>query len=202
MTVREHAPAMTHAAAVDFDKYRLRRFVERLIDTRRGRDPRQAGAAHRLEPDHRAHRQGGAVQEGRPGAGRAGRQDRGQPQAPRRRLRDQRGQALRRIFHAGSPARSRWSRCRPATRRCTRSRSPARTSISPSCRSIRSTPMTAAAICSSAIDYTIDPATGRRNVGCRRLSLRNRYEAGTNVTAPSDLKRIYTAAWRAARNCR
>ena len=46
---------------------------------------------------------------------------------------------------------------------------------------------------SSAIDYTIDPATGRRNVGSRRLSLRNRYECGTNVTAPSDLKRIYTA---------
>ena len=46
---------------------------------------------------------------------------------------------------------------------------------------------------SSAIDYAIDPATGRRNVGCRRLSLRNRYECGTNVTAPSDLKRIYTA---------
>jgi UbiD family decarboxylase len=46
---------------------------------------------------------------------------------------------------------------------------------------------------SSAIDYTVDPASGRRNVGCRRLSLRNRYEAGTNVTAPSDLKRIYTA---------
>src|SRR5262245_50619298 len=46
----------------------------------------------------------------------------------------------------------------------------------------------------SAIDYTIDPATGRRNVGCRLLSLRNRYETGTNVTAPSDLKRIYTAS--------
>jgi 2,5-furandicarboxylate decarboxylase 1 len=46
---------------------------------------------------------------------------------------------------------------------------------------------------SSAIDYTVDPATRRRNVGCRRLSLRNRREAGTNVTAPSDLKRIYTA---------
>ena len=46
--------------------------------------------------------------------------------------------------------------------------------------------------CSAAIDYTIDPATGRRNVGSRRLSLRNRYETGTNVTAPSDLKRIYT----------
>jgi UbiD family decarboxylase len=47
---------------------------------------------------------------------------------------------------------------------------------------------------SSATDYTIDPATGRRNVGCRRLSLRSRYETGTNVTAPSDLKRIYTAS--------
>lgn len=46
---------------------------------------------------------------------------------------------------------------------------------------------------SSAIDFTIDPATGRRNVGCRRLSLRNARECGTNVTAPSDLKRIYTA---------
>src|ERR1700716_3904240 len=45
----------------------------------------------------------------------------------------------------------------------------------------------------AAIDDTIDPAAGRRNVGGRRVSLRNRYEAGTNVTAPSDLKRIYTA---------
>ena len=46
---------------------------------------------------------------------------------------------------------------------------------------------------SAAIDFTVDPGTGRRNVGCRRLSLRNRTECGTNVTAPSDLKRIYTA---------
>ncbi len=46
---------------------------------------------------------------------------------------------------------------------------------------------------SSGIDYTIDPDTGRTNVGSRRLSLRNRTQAGTNVTAPSDLKRIYEA---------
>jgi len=44
---------------------------------------------------------------------------------------------------------------------------------------------------SSGIDYTIDPLTGRTNVGSRRLSLRNRRQTGTNVTAPSDLKRIY-----------
>jgi UbiD family decarboxylase len=46
---------------------------------------------------------------------------------------------------------------------------------------------------SAGIDYTIDPATGRTNVGSRRLSLRNRTQTGTNVTAPSDLKRIYQA---------
>jgi UbiD family decarboxylase len=46
---------------------------------------------------------------------------------------------------------------------------------------------------SSGIDYTVDPETGRTNVGSRRLSLRNRTQTGTNVTAPSDLKRIYTA---------
>jgi UbiD family decarboxylase len=44
---------------------------------------------------------------------------------------------------------------------------------------------------SSGIDYARDPLTGRSNVGSRRLSLRNRYQTGTNVTAPSDLKRIY-----------
>ena len=46
---------------------------------------------------------------------------------------------------------------------------------------------------SAGIDYTVDPQTGRTNVGSRRLSLRNRRETGTNVTAPSDLKRMYQA---------
>ncbi len=46
----------------------------------------------------------------------------------------------------------------------------------------------------SGIDYSINPETGVNNVGCRRLSLRNRRELGINVTAPSDLKRIYSNA--------
>ena len=50
---------------------------------------------------------------------------------------------------------------------------------------------------SSAIDYSIDPETGLTNVGMRRLSLRGKKECGTNVTANSDLKRIYKG--RAAR---
>ena len=45
---------------------------------------------------------------------------------------------------------------------------------------------------SSGIDYSVDPETGTTNVGCRRRRLRNGGEAGTNLTAPSDLKRIYT----------
>ena len=47
---------------------------------------------------------------------------------------------------------------------------------------------------SSALDFCIDPETGITNVGARRLSLRSKTEAGTNVTAPSDLQRIYRAA--------
>ena len=44
---------------------------------------------------------------------------------------------------------------------------------------------------SSGLDDVRDPISGRTNVGSRRLSLRNRTQVGTNITAPSDLKRIY-----------
>jgi UbiD family decarboxylase len=44
---------------------------------------------------------------------------------------------------------------------------------------------------SSAIDYSTDPATGKNNVGCRRLMLRNRNTVSSNLTAPSDMQRIY-----------
>jgi UbiD family decarboxylase len=46
---------------------------------------------------------------------------------------------------------------------------------------------------SSAIDFSVDPATGRHNVGCRRLMLRDRKHLRTNLTAPSDLKLVYRA---------
>jgi UbiD family decarboxylase len=44
---------------------------------------------------------------------------------------------------------------------------------------------------SSAIDFSVDPASGRHNVGCRRLMLRGRKHLRTNLTAPSDLKLTY-----------
>ncbi len=47
---------------------------------------------------------------------------------------------------------------------------------------------------SSAIDYAVDPVTGKRNVGCRRLMLRSRTTMRSNLTQASDLKRIFLEA--------
>lgn len=46
---------------------------------------------------------------------------------------------------------------------------------------------------SSAIDFSVDAATGKHNVGCRRLMLLGRKHLRTNLTAPSDLKLTYQA---------
>jgi UbiD family decarboxylase len=46
---------------------------------------------------------------------------------------------------------------------------------------------------SSGIDYCVDPATGRSNVGCRRLMLRDRHTMRANLSQPSDLKKCYIA---------
>lgn len=53
---------------------------------------------------------------------------------------------------------------------------------------------------SSTIDYVINPETGMTNVGCRRMMLRSRTEAGVDLNAPSDLKAIYEAAVRRGEN--
>ena len=44
---------------------------------------------------------------------------------------------------------------------------------------------------SASIDYVIDPETGLTNTGCRRLMLRGRQETGIDLVAPSDLREIY-----------
>jgi UbiD family decarboxylase len=46
---------------------------------------------------------------------------------------------------------------------------------------------------SSSIDYVIDPKTGFTNVGLRRMMLRGRHEAGIDLVSPSDLRAIYEA---------
>lgn len=49
---------------------------------------------------------------------------------------------------------------------------------------------------SSTLDFTINPETGLTNFGCRRMMLRGRREAGVDLNAPSDLRAIYEAAAR------
>ncbi len=44
---------------------------------------------------------------------------------------------------------------------------------------------------SSGLDFTVDPVTGARNVGCRRLMLRGKCHMRTNLTDNSDLKLMY-----------
>src|SRR5712691_6786336 len=46
---------------------------------------------------------------------------------------------------------------------------------------------------SASIDYVIDPKTGWTNVGLRRMMLRGRKEAGIDLVSPSDLRAIYEA---------
>jgi UbiD family decarboxylase len=46
---------------------------------------------------------------------------------------------------------------------------------------------------SAAMDFAIDPATGKSNVGCRRLMLKSRQTLRSNLTQPSDLRNIYRA---------
>lgn len=47
---------------------------------------------------------------------------------------------------------------------------------------------------SSTLDFTINPETGLTNLGCRRMMLRGRREAGVDLNAPSDLRAIYEAS--------
>jgi 2,5-furandicarboxylate decarboxylase 1 len=51
---------------------------------------------------------------------------------------------------------------------------------------------------SAGIDYTLFPGTGLTNVGCRRIMLRGPRHAGVDLIAPSDMRAIYLEA--AARN--
>ncbi len=47
---------------------------------------------------------------------------------------------------------------------------------------------------SSSLDFSIDPRTGFNNVGIRRLMLRGRTEAGVDLIAPSDLRAMFEAS--------
>jgi UbiD family decarboxylase len=52
----------------------------------------------------------------------------------------------------------------------------------------------AAPYISASIDYALFPATGFTNVGCRRIMLRGPRQAGVDLIAPSDMRAIYLDA--------
>jgi len=52
---------------------------------------------------------------------------------------------------------------------------------------------------SSAMDFAIDQSCGLTNVGIRRLMLRSPQEAGVDLNSPSDLRAIYEASAKAGR---
>ncbi|MGE0747907.1 MAG: UbiD family decarboxylase, partial [Rhodospirillales bacterium] len=49
---------------------------------------------------------------------------------------------------------------------------------------------------SASIDFTVNPENGWTNIGARRLMLRGRQETGVDLVAPSDLRNIYIASAR------
>ena len=57
----------------------------------------------------------------------------------------------------------------------------------------------AAPYISASVDFAVDPASGWTNVGIRRLMLRGRTQAGVDLNSPSDLRAIYEANARAGK---
>jgi 2,5-furandicarboxylate decarboxylase 1 len=53
---------------------------------------------------------------------------------------------------------------------------------------------------SSTLDFTFNADAGLTNVGCRRMMIRGRREAGVDLNAPSDCKAIYEAAVQRGEN--
>jgi UbiD family decarboxylase len=52
---------------------------------------------------------------------------------------------------------------------------------------------------SASVDFVVDPKTGWTNVGMRRLMLRGRRETGVDLVSPSDLRAIYETSARAGK---
>jgi 2,5-furandicarboxylate decarboxylase 1 len=95
---------MTHAATIDFDKYRLRSFVERLIELGEVEIHERPVPLTGLSPI--IERTDKAVLFKKAGP-----------------------EQVELVAKTAGNRKRLWSRCRPATRRCMTSKSPARTSI-------------------------------------------------------------------------
>ena len=117
-SARLEATRMTQA---DTEKFRLRHFVEKLVQQGECTVHDAPDRSDRRGRGARLQSQGGVVPQCRAGEGRAGRQRDGRPAPPGRRARYRRGGLPRRAAASGSRIHSRRSRCSRPKRRCTRS---------------------------------------------------------------------------------
>ena len=182
-----------HPQAADFDRFRLRRFIESL-NSDRTRNPRRTARSRR----------------DRAGAGR----QRPRGAVPRRRARSGRNSlptspAAERGWPAPSgSSRARWWRKSSAgcatSRRCSRSsrgEAPVQEIVLTGDQADLTTlPVhlghgaDGGPYISASVDFVVDPRTGLTNVGMRRLMLRGRRETGIDLVSPSDLRAIYEAS--------
>ncbi len=164
------------------------------IGPRRGRDPCRAGRLGRHQRHHRGLAEGDPVQECRTGAFRDRRRGRRQPPPlcgglwPRRRAR------------AGAEYARRMQNPQKAFEIPQGDAPVQQVVLTGDAIDLTRLPFhvqhqyDGAPYISSAIDYSVDPVTGKRNVGCRRLMLRSRTTMRSNLTQMSDLKRMFLEA--------
>ena len=194
MNIVEKAPARTPSTGTDFDRFRLRRFVESL-DRRRTRNPRRAARSRRHRAHPRRQRARGAVPRRRARAAGTRRQRRRRPHAARARVR-------RRAARSWWPKSSAGCATSPRSFEVSRARGAgaagrARPAIE---ADLTTLPVhlghgaDGGPYISASVDFVVDPRTGITNVGMRRLMLRGRRETGIDLVSPSDLRAIYEAS--------
>ena len=168
----------------------------------RGRNPRRTGAADRPGRDHRADPEGRAVQERGPGTGRDRRQDRGQPQAPDRGVRNHRRKNLRRVFQAAGQSEARGGN--PVRRRAGPRRADHRQGRRSHQAAVLSAPRLRRQLLYE-LGHRLHDRSGDRTAE-RRLPpaepaqpLRDRHQRHRAVRSQAHL---HGRAWRAAKSCR
>jgi UbiD family decarboxylase len=180
------------AAAVDFDRFRLRRFIEQLdrcgeLDTRKGTTT-LAGVAKAIEESPKAVLFESAGGEGHALVGNA--------LASRRAFAEAFGVTPQRLL----PEILRRLRNKPELVEVGREQAPVQELVSTgSDVDLTTLPVhlqhgkDGGPYISAAIDFSLDRASGWTNVGLRRLMLRGRTTTGVDLVAPSDLRNIYLA---------
>jgi 2,5-furandicarboxylate decarboxylase 1 len=188
----EQGTSTKAAAPVDYDRYRLRRFVDQLGDTeleRRGGTTKLAAIAAALEANPKAVLFEAAGAGGHPLIGNA--------LASRARFAQAFGVAPQKLL----PEILRRLRAKPEIVEVGRDEAPVQQVVATGADiDLTKLPVhlqhgkDGGLYISAGMDFARDPASGLTNVGLRRFMLHGRATTGIDLVAPSDLRNIYLAA--------